>query len=241
MVEIPILQYERVEPVLYDDLTYKIGSIKNHFQMLREEGYETVSCQQLYQAVTGQESLPPKPIVLTFDRGLKCYYQYVPHELSSNMFSATFFISGECALKSSFTRAEYADMYMNIDELRELSQYGVELALHTFSCYDFKEISLAEIQAEVQNNVGFFDNFNLPFTKALAYSTKFSLSILHQAKSVNWILSNLGILLAFHSGNKWFSQSLKNRYSISRLSVREEDSSLGLLHQIQRKRLSRII
>ena len=69
--ELPILMYHHLVP---DDEeiqgdTIHIGQLQEELSMLREQGYETVTLQEVIDFAEGNGALPKKPVCLTFDDG----------------------------------------------------------------------------------------------------------------------------------------------------------------------------
>src|SRR4051794_39949348 len=69
-VKLPVLMYHSVTasgPVDY--LTIRAADLEQHLQYLQQEGYTTISTQQLLDCQYARQPLPPKPVLLTFDDG----------------------------------------------------------------------------------------------------------------------------------------------------------------------------
>ena len=235
MAELPILCYRNIEPVLYDDFIYRPGNIKNHLRLLSDNGYETITCQHLGEYITGNVSLPAKPVIITFDNGYTTYYDYVLKSLQEYSLTATFFISGELAWKSTCMEFGYDKVYMDIDQLKNLHHKGFEIAMHSYSNNNFSDLHLSEIQNDIDNSISFFEKFGLIFTKAIAFPDDFKLSGTRRKKDICWLLSNLGIVAAFQPGNKPNVLSSLIPYEINRLTIREHFSCEELMKKIQGK------
>ena len=73
-----------LSPETFDD---QMDWVKTH-------GFHTITMDQLFEHMTHGLSLPPNPIVISFDDGLKDHYERAYPELKKLHFVATFFIIG---------------------------------------------------------------------------------------------------------------------------------------------------
>ena len=98
---------------------------------LQSRGYQAISLAQLDQYRQHPERMPAKAVMLTFDDGLKSYYEFVVPVLKTYQFpSVASIVTGWMDGKN--TPPEYAGKLMNWDQLRELSRMPlVEIASHT--------------------------------------------------------------------------------------------------------------
>jgi peptidoglycan/xylan/chitin deacetylase (PgdA/CDA1 family) len=101
------------------DLSVSPELFAEHLAYLQAEGYETISMKQLSYALSRQDELPPKPIIITFDDGYRDSYEYAFPALKAAGFSATFFI---------FTQVvdTYNVDYLTWEMVIEMHQAGME-------------------------------------------------------------------------------------------------------------------
>jgi peptidoglycan/xylan/chitin deacetylase (PgdA/CDA1 family) len=129
-IRVPILMYHYVSPLppnvddIRRDLTVLPDVFERQLVYLADEGYETISLYQLYDALMNGAPLPPKPIVLTFDDGYIDHYAYVfPALRRHNMIGTFFIITG---------RADSDDpAYMSWAQINEMAQAGMSMEPHT--------------------------------------------------------------------------------------------------------------
>jgi peptidoglycan/xylan/chitin deacetylase (PgdA/CDA1 family) len=129
-IHIPILMYHYISPLPPDsdairrDLTVPPDVFERQLVYLADEGYQTISMYQLYDALMNGAPLPPKPIVLTFDDGYIDHYQYVFPALQRLGMTGTFFvITG---------RADSSDpAYMSWEQIDEMAHAGMSMEPHT--------------------------------------------------------------------------------------------------------------
>jgi biofilm PGA synthesis lipoprotein PgaB len=122
-----------------DQYTTSTRNLASHFDWLMAHGYHVISLQQLIDARTGHGTLPDKPVLLTFDDGLRSAYTTVFPLLKAYKYSAVMAIvgawidlpaDGNVANGSHpLLRADFSTW----DQLREMQDSGlVEIASHTY-------------------------------------------------------------------------------------------------------------
>lgn len=136
-IDVPILMYHYVSPLPADaddiriNLTVEPYLFRTHLEYLREAGYETISLNQLYEALNQGTPLPPKPIILTFDDGHIDHYQVVFPLLREFGFTGTFFIITG--------RADANDpAHLNWQQITEMANAGMSMEAHSKSHLDLR-------------------------------------------------------------------------------------------------------
>lgn len=104
---------------------------------LKENGYKTVTVQQLLDFSQGKSSLPEKSVMITFDDGCETLYVYALPLLEKYGFTAVGFVIG--AITDSYTELDDHNLnYSNLtwDEVRELCAGGViDIQSHTYDLH----------------------------------------------------------------------------------------------------------
>jgi peptidoglycan/xylan/chitin deacetylase (PgdA/CDA1 family) len=114
---VPILMYHGVvtrEPV---DVNTKRSVFIEQMEMLKREGYHTISIDEFDRWREGTFVLPPKPIILTFDDGRKDSFYTVDSILQELGFKATLFV---VTIKAN----EEESFYLNWEELKDVQETG---------------------------------------------------------------------------------------------------------------------
>ncbi len=144
---IPILMYHYVRVVTDPKDTIGIGlSVKpalfaQQMQYLADNGYTTLTMQEVYDILQGRKSLPARPIALTFDDGYRDFYTAAWPVLQQHNFKATNYV---------ITNFIGWDAYMTWGMLQELSEGGqVEIGAHTRSHVDLRTLSADKLQDEL--------------------------------------------------------------------------------------------
>lgn len=100
--------------------------------------YNVISLDQLIDFMNGNQMLPPKTVVITFDDGYESVYKYAFPILKKHNFKATAFIIGKKAegKKPNFVPS------LNFNELKEMYESGTfDIQSHTYDLHDKVQIS----------------------------------------------------------------------------------------------------
>ena len=152
-IQVPILMYHyiRVNPVPGDRLGFNLSVTPDDFNRqldwLAANGYHPVDFQDLRQYYAGQEPLPAKPIVLTFDDGYRDMYTNAYPALRAHHFKAVSYV---------VTGFAGGPNYMTWDMIRELEANGIEIGAHTYSHLDLTKVSPDELHRQLVDSEGDF-------------------------------------------------------------------------------------
>jgi peptidoglycan/xylan/chitin deacetylase (PgdA/CDA1 family) len=148
-LHVPILVYHYVDAAppfdgpIADDLTVRTHEFEAQMAYLTENGYSTVTLEQIYRAMAGETQLPPRPVALTFDDGGLDNYTVAFPELEARGFVATFFV---------ITGAVGEQGHMTWDQLRDMQQNGMGIGSHTVKHPDLREVDDARLQTELADS-----------------------------------------------------------------------------------------
>ena len=153
---VPILAYHMVNDL---DETYSISPSEFEEQMayLAQQGYTSITLAQLLDGMEGKTSLPPKPIVITFDDGYADNAEIALPIMARYGMNATIFIIAGHAGEPP---------YMSWEEIKAIQRTGTEIGSHTYSHEALSEINPTDqlqevfeskktLEAELQQPVGF--------------------------------------------------------------------------------------
>jgi peptidoglycan/xylan/chitin deacetylase (PgdA/CDA1 family) len=136
---IPILMYHYVRGVADPkdqvgiNLSVKPANFDAQMQYLADNGYTTLTMQEVYEILNGQKTLPAKPIALTFDDGYRDFYTNAWPILQKHGFKATNYVV------TDFIGQEN---YLTWPMLQELDTTGrIEIGAHSRSHSDLRAIS----------------------------------------------------------------------------------------------------
>ncbi|MEM7332917.1 MAG: polysaccharide deacetylase family protein [Chloroflexota bacterium] len=129
-VKVPILMYHYVSippedaDVYRTDLSVKPDAFLEQMTYLAENGYNPIDFYDLSRAITNQQELPEKPVILTFDDGYLDNYENAYPILEQFGFKGTFFIVTEFV---DFGREEY----MSWEMITEMAANGHRFEPHS--------------------------------------------------------------------------------------------------------------
>jgi peptidoglycan/xylan/chitin deacetylase (PgdA/CDA1 family) len=134
-VQVPILMYHyiRVPPDRGSDrIGWGLSTSPDDFQQqmdyLAQHGYHPITLTELRGYLHGQQSLPDRPVVLTFDDGYADLYTQAFPVLKHHHFKAVAYI-----VSGFLARTE---RNVSPDQIREMDAYGIEIGAHTVNHVD---------------------------------------------------------------------------------------------------------
>jgi peptidoglycan/xylan/chitin deacetylase (PgdA/CDA1 family) len=137
---VPILEYHVLGSpeggVPYPELYVSRPDFHRQMDWLEEHGYQAVTLEQVERAWYDGGTLPPKPVVLSFDDGYRPQFTYALPELRRHGWA------GVLNLK-----AEGSDLYPS--NVEAMIAAGWELAAHTIHHLDLTELGPEQLEEEV--------------------------------------------------------------------------------------------
>jgi hypothetical protein len=144
-VQVPILVYHHVRPIpaglSVSERQYSVSpeEFESHLSYLRDNNFKSIRLTDIRDALKRGESLPEKPVVITFDDGRENQYVYAFPLLKEYGFSATFF---------PFTNAIGRPDYVTWEQLAELRDAGNEIGSHAVFHPYMTRLSDSEMRRE---------------------------------------------------------------------------------------------
>lgn len=117
------------------DLSVSPAIFEQHLAWLRDQGYQSITLEQLLRHLALGEPLPERPIIITFDDGYVDNYANAYPLLTRYGFGGTFFVVTELAERASagMTAPDgtvYADDYMSWEQMQEMQAAGMDIQCH---------------------------------------------------------------------------------------------------------------
>jgi len=137
--ELPVLMYHSVSDKGKSKYIVPPKKLEEDFASLRREGYEAVTLQDLYDFIAG-ETLPEKPILITFDDGHYNNLLYALPLLEKYDMHAVVHVIGSfteyATAHPEDSRNEHA--YLTWDDIKTLEKSGrFEIGNHTYDMHKF--------------------------------------------------------------------------------------------------------
>lgn len=142
-LKIPIFIYHSVRPQPSKHWNgYEVTPelFEKELKYLKDNGYRTITLDELRDDLLAGEIGNTKPVVLTFDDGWQNQYKYAFPLLKKYNMIATFYI---------YTNPIGKKHFLNWDEIKEMNNFGMTIADHTLSHPYLKKISLEEVKRQV--------------------------------------------------------------------------------------------
>jgi len=127
---VPILIYHAIRPYVEHDTPgvrryiATPQTLDEELAWLKQEGYTSIGFDDLVSHITSGATLPPRPIILSFDDDWENQYRYGLPLLKKYGFTATFFI---------WVAVVGRTHHMTWDEIKELLAEGMQLGCHTYT------------------------------------------------------------------------------------------------------------
>lgn len=127
--EVPVLCYHHIRAIRSNESenmkSYSVtpAAFAEQMKTLHDSGFQTVLPDQLYEYLVHNGSLPPKPVMLTFDDTDEEQFSIGAAEMDKYGFKGVYFI---------MTIAMNRPRYMSKDQLKTLSDSGHVIAAHTW-------------------------------------------------------------------------------------------------------------
>ena len=117
-----------------------LDQFEAHLQWLKAHGYESVLPQQLIDVMAGRATLPPNPVMFTFDDNNGEQYSDAAPLLEQYGYRGAFFVMTVTIGKR---------YYMSAKQLRDLERRGHVIGGHTWDHRDVAILSPAELQKQL--------------------------------------------------------------------------------------------
>jgi peptidoglycan/xylan/chitin deacetylase (PgdA/CDA1 family) len=153
---LPTLLYHRVGgavPGLHPDLTVSPATFERHLAWLKRRGYSSIRASQWQDWRMGRATLPPKPILITFDDGYADLAQHALPILFDHGYSATIFlVTRRLGMANDWDAAAQSSRLprlLTADEVTTWSRLGVEFGSHSRTHRNLCGVPEREIDEEL--------------------------------------------------------------------------------------------
>lgn len=214
-VRVPILMYHHIDDpgpgagALRRSLSVPPQRFEEQLHYLKQQGYETITLNDLALHLTVGKSLPPKPIILTFDDGYVDAYTSAFPLLRSFGFVGTFF------LVSAPLDAHNPD-FLSWEQVQEMHDAGMAFEPHSYDHpdlrnrgFDFLVFQILAPKEAIEARTGETSRF---FAYPSGRYDQFVIDVLRSANFWGAVLTEQG---ATHATDDLFS--------LRRVRVRGED------------------
>lgn len=122
---VPVLMYHSIDYEKGNELRVPKEKFKEQMQYLKDNGYTTLTFDELYSFLVNNKPIPEKSVVITFDDGYEDNYSNAYPILKEFGFNATIFI---------ITNAiDNEKAFLTSTQLKEMEQNGIDIESHTLA------------------------------------------------------------------------------------------------------------
>ena len=139
-VKLPILMYHSVLKSRQGVYIVSPAQLEQDFRYLAENGYTAVTCDEVIDFVDGKGTLPPKPILITFDDGHYNNMYYALPLLKKYNLKATVNVIGKFSDFSTTSGDIDNPNYSHLtwEEVGKLSNSGImDIGNHTYNMHNY--------------------------------------------------------------------------------------------------------
>ncbi|MGH4118763.1 polysaccharide deacetylase family protein [Clostridium sp.] len=158
---VPILMYHSVGNKSGNELIIPPALLKKQFQWLKDNGYTTITLDDLYNYFKNNKPIPKKSVVLTFDDGYVDNYTNMYPIIKEFGFNATVFIITNTVDKDP--------KYLTSAELKEMNANGIDIESHTVDHDILGEISYEKQLETLKDSKAFLENLLNKKVNYIAY------------------------------------------------------------------------
>ena len=224
---IPIFTFHRLVPDDIKNIYYKgeefVGSIKIFEEMIKylyDNGYKTLSSNELYKWYIGESEFTKKTVMITIDDGHYEDYYLVYPIIKKYNFKAISFVIGSKINNKTASYNKYTDSYIGIDVINKVrEEYPFfEFQSHSFNMHYFlmdkgkiiRKIFNMSLD-DLENDILLNDKYN--FTSMSYPYGQFN-------EEIQEILENKGYLIAFRfEYYKNYATRNDNMFAIPRIKL----------------------
>ncbi|WP_073088893.1 polysaccharide deacetylase family protein [Selenomonas ruminantium] len=136
-----VLNYHKID-YTFISLAVRPEDFENQMKYLRDNGYHTITPDELYDALAGNGQLPENPVMITFDDGYEDNYNNAYPILKKYGFKATIFV-----VTGFLDRHKKG--YLSWDQAREMNKNGINIESHTVNHRSMTDLTDDELRAEL--------------------------------------------------------------------------------------------
>lgn len=199
---VPVLAYHKVSS---DDSIYSIDPdlFDRQMEYLAENGYTSLSLDELKEGLAGKKPLPSRPIVITFDDGYEDNYSTALPILKKYGMRAAIFIAVDRVGQPG---------YLSWQQINILQSQGIDIGSHTVSHQALTTLGASEWQQEIKLSKAILDRHLTKPVTFLAYPHgKFTSNMFAFSKQTGYEGAFSGITGLNFRGS--------NTYELKRISI----------------------
>ena len=173
-MKLTILMYHRVEEIpsdaIYRTNFVRPAQFKEQLAALNAWGYRSITFDDWLAYREGGRTLPPRPLIITFDDGYRSVADNAWASLQAHGYSATtFLVTGQIGGTNVWDPDERQDSLLSADEVRALRREGMRFGSHTRTHRPLTRLSAVETKEELERSRRDLEGLLGEAVTALAY------------------------------------------------------------------------
>jgi peptidoglycan/xylan/chitin deacetylase (PgdA/CDA1 family) len=170
-----VLMYHKVIDTAGIKPMHQIHVTKNRFEaqlvLLLEKGYTPITFADLSGYYNNKTPLPEKPVILTFDDGYKNNYDFAFPLAKKYKIKFVVFCMGKKAERNFWDSEdkEFFSELLSPEEIKEMSDYGIEIGSHTINHKKLSSLTKNEITCELEDSKKYLESITGKPVISLAY------------------------------------------------------------------------
>lgn len=134
LIKIPVLTYHHFSTEQNSNLIVQPDLFEQQMKYLKDNGYTTLSDEDLLKIYSGKMQIPDKPIFITMDDGYESNYKVAYPILKKYNFKATVFLIVRRIADQHHEQKPYT--YLDWNQIKEMSESGlVSFQSHTYNLH----------------------------------------------------------------------------------------------------------
>jgi len=200
---VPILYYHSVKESADNEVTITPKMLKKQLQYIKDQGYTTITINELKDYLLNNSPIPKKSIIITFDDGYMDNYNYAfPILKDLNMVATIFCITSN--LDGSY--------YLSKDAIKEMSAYGIDIESHTVTHPKLDTLSYESQLTELRNSKKTLEEITGKEVNSIAYPFgNFNDDTIKASKTAGYILG--------FTTKRGFSDRNDNKLKLDRIYI----------------------
>lgn len=138
--KVMVLNYHKIDDS-FISLAVRPEDFAYQMKYLHDNGYHTISPDELYESLAGTGELPENPVLITFDDGYLDNYTNAYPILKKYGFKATIFV-----ITSFLGKDKH---YITWDQAREMNAYGIDIESHTVDHKSMTDLTDEQLRTEL--------------------------------------------------------------------------------------------
>lgn len=141
---VPVLMYHSIDYEKGNELRVPKGAFREQMSYLKQNGYTTLTLDELYDFFINNKPVPNKSIVITFDDGYKDNFENAYPVLKEFGFNATIFVIT--------STVDANKNYLTSPQIKELEENGIDIESHTVKHEQLDKLTYAEQLTTLKNS-----------------------------------------------------------------------------------------